>query len=894
MRRRLPDITFSRRGTMSNAAKAAHSSDDSDTLSGDAPKPGMLAGIRVVEVSDELAESCGLVLAGLGADVVKVEPPEGNPTRRIGPFYEDVPGPERSIFFWAYNRGKRSVVADLDDATGRETVLKLIAGADVVLDATSGRLATALASDTPLMKRFPHLVWARASPFGEWGPWKDYKASDLIHLALGGVMMNCGYDADPSGRYDIAPIAPQVWHAYNIAGEQLAIAIVAALLHRNRTGEGQEVTCAIHEAVSKNTEVDLMSWVMRRAPIYRQTCRHAAEKPSRVPNISHTKDGRWVMSWGVSSRDKAKLVPFLDRYGMAADLTPPPPEADLAARNVPGSAATDEQTIHTLDVIQRFVRAHTYESVPWREAQEAGLLWAPVRKPHENALDPHWRRRGTFSEIEHPELGRSFVYPTSRWLSTATAWQTGKRAPQLGEHNCEVMEALAEASTDERPASVLYARRTTSAPAKLSRRGRPFALQNIRILDFSWFLASAGGTRFLAALGAESIKVEWKQNPDTRLAAMAPVGGRAAREAARAPLPGVSDPDMGGQFNNKNAGKRGLSLNIRHPEGLDIARRLVAVSDIVAEGFSPGVLQRLGLGYDVIREIRPDIIYIQQSGMGSIGSYGRFRTVGPVAASFAGTSDMSGLPEPAMPAGWGYSYLDWMGAYGFALATLGALHHRDRTGEGQWIDSSQCEAGIFQTAPAVLDWSANGRPWTRYGNRSPYKPAAPHGAYRARGDDNWIAIACFDESEWGGFLRVSGLGGLGNDPRFASLASRLENQDALDSAVEQWTGDKDAYEMMAALQDAGVPAGVCQTAADRCDRDPQLAALEWMTEVTGTKLGRWPVIELPSKLSATPAHSGGPIDRGAPCYGEDNEAVLGELLGYTASDIRRLAEEGVI
>jgi hypothetical protein len=146
-------------------------------------------------------------------------------------------------------------------------------------------------------------------------------------------------------------------------------------------------------------------------------------------------------------------------------------------------------------------------------------------------------------------------------------------------------------------------------------------------LDFSWFLASAGGTRFAAALGAESIKVEWKENPDTRLAAMAPVGGREARKSATAPLPGVSDTDMGGQYNNKNSGKRGISLNIRRPKGLDIARRLVAISDIVAEGFSPGVLDRLGLGYGVQRKIRPDIIYVQQSGMGDYGSYGRLRTV---------------------------------------------------------------------------------------------------------------------------------------------------------------------------------------------------------------------------------------------------------------------------
>src|ERR1700689_2100093 len=237
---------------------------------------------------------------------------------------------------------------------------------------------------------------------------------------------------------------------------------------------------------------------------------------------------------------------------------------------------------------------------------------------------------------------------------------------------------------------------------------------------------------------------------------MAPVGGREARKSATTPLAGVTDSDMGGQYNNKNSGKRGISLNIRHPKGLEIARRLVAISDIVAEGFSPGVLDRLGLGYDVQRKIRPDIIYVQQSGMGGYGSYGRLRTVGPIAGSFAGTNHMSGLPEPAMPVGWGYSYLDWMGAYGYALALLGALYHRDRTGEGQWIDASQCESGLFLTGTSILDWSANGREWRRYGNRSPYKPAAPHGAFRCKGNDRWVAIACFSEPEWQTLARVAG------------------------------------------------------------------------------------------------------------------------------------------
>ena len=851
--------------------------------------PGMLAGLRVIEIADERAEYVGLLLAGLGAEVIKIEPPEGNATRRIGPFLNDEPGLERSLFFWNYNRNKQSVVLDLNQATARDELLGLLDGADILLDSSCGALNQVLGLDrAALNARFPKLVTARITPFGDDGPWADFKGSDLIHLALGGVMMNCGYDPAPGWEYDTPPIAPQIWHAYHIAGEQLATGIIAAMIARHRTGQGQDVSVAVHEAVSKNPELDVMHWVMRRVPLWRLTNRHAVETPNHNPSISHTKDGRWYISHGVGPRDLSNLVPFLSKYEAQADLQPPPPDADLKARNVPGSTASDETRAHMLDVIQRFVRSWTYADMPWREAQDAGLLWAPVRKPHENAIDEHWLKRKSFADVHHPEHGRSFRYPTSKWLSTATSWQVGRRAPLLGEDTQTVLKQPA------RMPSVPAQPKGDHNPNISALHGKPFPLQGVKILDFAWFLASAGGTRFLAAMGAESYKVEWKDNPDTRLAAMAPIGGRAARDAATGPLPGVKDPDMGGQFNNKNAGKRGISLNIRHPKGLQIAKDLVRQCDIVAEGFSPGVLARLGLGYDVMKKIRPDIIYIQQAGMGGFGTYGRMRTVGPVAAAFGGQGDMSGLPEPAMPVGWGYSYLDWMGAYGYALALLGALYHRDRTGEGQWIDASQCESGLFLTGTSILDWSANGREWRRYGNRSPYKPAAPHGAYRCQGSDRWIAIACFTDAEWRALAQAAGQPGWLEDRRFTTLNDRLAHQDALDALVESWTKTQDAVAVMHLLQKAGVAAGVCQNAEDRCDHDPQLKHLKWLTEVNGTKIGRWPVYELPMKFSNTPAYIGGPIDRGAPGYGEDNLWLFTNLLGMSASDVQRLAEDGVI
>lgn len=856
--------------------------------------PGLLSGVRVIEIADEQAEYVGLLMAGMGATVVKVEPPEGSSSRRLAPFYGDEEAPERSLFFWAYNRGKRSIALDTTTPEGRARLEELIADADVVLESgPDSDLASHGLDSGRLRAEHPGLIVARMTPFGDDGPWSGYRASDLVHLALGGVTMNCGYDPDPAGRYDLPPIAPQVWHAYHIAGEELMMGVYAALISRQRTGRGQQVSIAVHEAVAKNTELDVTNWVMSRTPFQRQTCRHAAYGVSRVPSIAMTKDGRWIIAkWNEDERTYKLLADFFGRYGMAFDLHDLPPDEQVGpkiGRAIPGaswngSPDMTEQQNHRLEVFERFVRAHTYADFPWMEGQKAGLMMAPLRLPHENADDPHWRARETYSEVEHPELDRSFTYPTSKWLSTATSWKPGRRAPLLDE----------DADAELPPRLLPPQPRADDGSTELSARGKPFALEGVRILDFSWFLASAGGTRFVTTFGAESLKVEWKGAPDTRFGSQAPVGGRAARDAATEPLEQIPDQELGGQFNFKNPGKRGISLNLADPRGVDLAKRLVAISDVVAEGFRPGVMERRGLGYDVLREIKPDIIYAQQSGAGQVGTYEAFRATGPIANAITGLCEQSGLPEPAMPAGWGYSYLDWIGAYNFAVAILGAIFHRDRTGEGQWIDASQAESGLYLNALPVLDYSANGRAWSRTGNRSPYIPAAPHGIYRCVGEDRWIAIACTDEEHWTALAQVAGLQEAARDPRFATLEARVKHQDALDAVVSGWTETQEPFAAMKALQAAGVPAGVCQNAEDRVDHDPQLAHLEWLVEIEGTRIGRWPVPENPVRLSETPAYVGGRIDRGAPLYGEDNEYVFGELLGLSTREISQLAEEDVI
>ncbi|ODU07732.1 MAG: hypothetical protein ABS81_00840 [Pseudonocardia sp. SCN 72-86] len=876
----------------------------------------MLEGVRVLELADELGEYCGKVLAGLGADVVKVEPPGGELTRDIGPFQDDSPGRERSLHFWHYNFGKRSVVLDLDDEADRAVFAELAARVDVVLDTRPrGYLEERGLGGAVLCRRHPELVYARISPFGDDGPWADHHASDLVHLALGGMMMNCGYDAGPAGEYDTPPIAPQMWQAYHIAGEQTASAIVAAMCHRNLNGVGQTLSTAVHQAVSANTEQDVPDWVYGRQPHFRHTCGHsfpqtveddrgAAMAAANQQTVTRTKDGRWLLPYssyirvqGTNVKGKGdtvdRLLDVMAEHGFEDPL--------LDARFAdPGFRADPAFLDHLNAVIARFVARSRFADDVWVAAQERGLAWAPVRRPEENLADPHWAERGTFVEVDHPGLDRPAVEIGAKWVAHGVRWRTGSRAPLVGEHTDEILAAESGWRTGPSPAAgvadgPVVERRTSEWT---SRRGAPFALSGLRIVDLSWALASAGAGRFFTALGADVIKIEHESRIDgmRRGYGRPPLGLRPERDGARGPLATTSADSLnrGGAFMEINAGKRSVGLDLKTDDGRDLLRDLIREADMVVEGFSPGTFARMGFGYDELRRLRPDIIYVQQSGLGERGRYGRLRTFGPTAQAFSGITDMAGLPEPFGPAGVGYSYLDWFGAYHMATAMIAALYHRDRTGHGCWIDSSQVEVGIQLTGTALLDHSVNGRAWQRRGNRSPWKAAAPHGAYPCAGTDRWIAIAAFTAEHWQATAESLEVEHLLDDPRFDTLEGRLRHEDELDAVIGAATGTWDAVALMDRLQTAGVPAGVCQTAQERCETDPQLAHLGWQVELRQSEIGTWPVKEIPVAMSRTPPYIGGRLDRHGPDYAEDTDDVLTGILGLSPERLAALRAAGVI
>jgi benzylsuccinate CoA-transferase BbsF subunit len=389
------------------------------------------------------------------------------------------------------------------------------------------------------------------------------------------------------------------------------------------------------------------------------------------------------------------------------------------------------------------------------------------------------------------------------------------------------------------------------------------ALTGIRVLDFTWVVAGPVATRILADQGAEVIKIERRDSLD--------LGTRRS-----------------GFTGNLFRGKQSTVINMADPRGIEIAQKLVAVSDVVIDNFSARVMRNWGMDYESIKKIKPDIIAVSMSGFGHTGPHKDYVSYGPTLQALSGYTLLM-RHAGKEPAGWGYSYADMSGGYSGALAVLMALWHRRRTGEGQFIDMSQFETISSVVGPSLLNISANNATIAPFGNRSQEAPAAPHGIYRCAGDDRWCAITVFTEDEWQAFCKVLGSPAWTQDPRFTTLARRLENQDVLDRHVEAWTSQYTAEDIMTQLQQVGVPAGVVANGED-LDRDPQLRARGYWATVNSSEEGEAIVDGTPIKLSATPGGVAAP----GPLLGEQTDSVLERLLGYSEEQLTQLKDELVI
>lgn len=421
-----------------------------------------------------------------------------------------------------------------------------------------------------------------------------------------------------------------------------------------------------------------------------------------------------------------------------------------------------------------------------------------------------------------------------------------------------------------------------TATLKSDPSARHTALGHLRICDLSGQLAGAGATRFLAAFGAQVIRIE------------DPV--RQGRwDITRGSIPFKDERrgiNLGGTFNNHNVGKLGVTINLRTARGKALLRDLVAVSHAVTENFAAGVMERLGFGYDDLKAIRPDIVYLSNSGFGHDGPYARYKTFGPIVQACSGLTFANGLPDQP-PAGWGYSYMDHMGGNFMALALLAGLVHQKRTGEGQWIDMACTEAGLTLAGPDLLDYTVNRRPLRRPGrpdvNRSHNPPMAPHGIFPCAGTDRWVAIACRSDDDWAKLAAIIGEP-WANEAEWRNIAGRKGREDELDRLLAGWTATLDRYAVVERLLAAAIPASIVAQPEDRVDHDADTAA--W---------GLWPTVHHPEigevRVDGVPVHMSDTdwsIARPGPCLGQHNREVFGGMLGLSDAEIDSLTEEGVL
>ncbi|MDP2859603.1 MAG: CoA transferase [Bacillota bacterium] len=398
-------------------------------------------------------------------------------------------------------------------------------------------------------------------------------------------------------------------------------------------------------------------------------------------------------------------------------------------------------------------------------------------------------------------------------------------------------------------------------------------LQGVKVADFSWAYVGPLTAKTLADCGAHVIKIEGRNRPDVERASVPPFKDN------------ILGLNRGGHFNSVNTGKQSLAINLAHPKGKDVAKRLVVWADVVVENFSGGTMERIGLGYDVLKQIKPDIIMLSSSMQGQTGPDATRAGFGQHLTSFSGIGNLVGWPDRD-PAQIGY-YTDFIAPHFNITLIAAALVYRRRTGKGIYIDASQFEDCVHFLGPLLLDYQVNGRVAGRMGNRS--STACPHGAFRCQGDDRWCAFAVQTEAQWQAFCVAIGDPAWARTSRFATLRNRKENEDEMERLIECWTVERQAEDVMLLLQKAGVPAGVLQTGEDLLERDPQMKARHFYRELDHPEVGGYRSPRPPYLFSRCDFDV-----RRAPLIGEHNEYVLKELLGMSDEEIAELVVAGVL
>ena len=654
-----------------------------------------------------------------------MEPPEGDPGRYLAPFVGGIPDRERSLHFLSRNTNKRSVVLGLGSEADQGAFRRLVIGSDVLIETFAPGYLESLGLEYEALSSInPHLVMTSITPFGQVGLYSNYLGGDLIAQAMGGLMYVQGDDTKP-------PCTAPAEQATMLACIHAAYATLVALEARRHSGTGQHLDLSLQEVVAH-----LLFTIVRYATqgeIVRRTGKAATNAPN---GYFSCKDG-YICLFVNFPHHWDTLVKW-----MGTEVLADPIWRDANFRRLNPDIVDEE--------VSEFVSGFTVQEF-FEQAQGRHIAAISVNTLVDFLESPQTVARGFLQKTHHPSVGE-YSELGAPYRFSETPWRLASTAPLLGQHQQEVLKKEPGIRTIAGGSPPPSNGSSNNAP-------RPPPLKGIRVVDFTRVWAGPLGTRYLADFGAEVIKIETDRYAEA---------GRLTR----------SGPPL---FPENNRGKLGITLDFQRPEGRELIKRLVEVSDVVVENFASGVLERHGLGYQELRKVKPDIIVVAMPGFGNDGPYSNYVTYGLQLLSYAGLSHLWAHPDTPYEAHPKVHYPDFASGITCSLAAIAALEHRAQTGRGQFIELAQAEALASTLGVPMLDLLINGYTWEPSGNFN--HNACPHSCYPCLGEDQWCAIACWTDEQWQALRETMGSPKWAEDGKLDSLEGRQRHREELDQQL---------------------------------------------------------------------------------------------------------------
>jgi len=784
-----------------------------------------------------------MLMGDLGADVIKVEPSGGSPSRREAPLLAGATDDLQSLSFHAFNRNKRSIALDPASEDDRAMLVEMVRRADFVFDSAPGGVLTDFGFGFDELRSIrTDIVFVRLSPFGNDGPHANLKGNDLVLAALGGPVALQG----PPERAPVRLSVPQVWRH---AGAEAAAAAMVAHHRRLQTGEAQCVDICAQS---------VMTWTLLNAMGAHAIQGNEFERCGDLyPFINFMlvfpcADGH-VLALPSSQVFVGCLPRMLEDGIVDTAFEEMDWEAYDGTMREPDSYRFN---IHDgAEILARFFEKHTkLDLFEFGLAHDISIV--PVNNLQELLDMDHMRVRDYWRSISLP--GGKTVDSPGLWAKPGIeAISVRSNAPGLNEHGVEIRTQM------EQPAA---ARDDFRLPGEL-----PF--EGVTVTDFSWVGVGPISTKYLADHGARVVRIESENRPDVLR------GGPPFRDGE----PGLDRSQFYGDFNTS---KMSLSLDMKNPDAIEIVKKLIVKSDVIVESFAPGAISRMGLGYEEVQKLHPGIIMVSTCLMGQTGPASQLAGYGYHAGAIAGFYEMTGWPDLGPNGPW-VAYTDTIAPRFVSLLLASALDHQRRTGEGTYLDVAQIETALHFLGPELMELQANGTAASRIGNRS--RTAAPQGCYPCAGDDRWCAIAVDTDEEWQSLCGAIDRDDLAEDASLASHKARLQAHDDIDEVIGAWTKERDAFDVMRILQAAGVPAGVVQRSQDLLV-DPQYTHRGFYRKLDHPVMGSIPYAGHQYRIAG---YDHGPL-RPAPMLGQHSFEVLSEVLKFSDEEIAAAFASGVI